>query len=347
MKIDQYNSQKITIINFILIVMVVYIHGYYIEAESFFISGRLQEFWKNIFRVAIPTFYTISGFLYFKNCSSIIDILPKIKNRMHTLLVPYILWNVMFVLWYLVLFLLPSVSGFVNSNVIDRLNLHHPIDTFVLLFIEPAGFHLWFIRDLILFVWLSPILFLLIKRLKWWSLFIVLILTGWTIRLSMSAFVFGGIMAIHYPTGINIFRNRFRYFALICCCIHFVVAIILTANFITIKQEWIINYLNHSYAIIPVVGIWGLYDVVANESFVMSNKRKQLLSYTFFIYLFHEPTFNIIKKLGLKVLGVNDYSLSFLYLINPIIMCAVAICVAKLAQRYIPRVYSVLVGGRS
>lgn len=70
------------------------------------------------------------------------------------------------------------------------------------------------------------------------------------------------------------------------------------------------------------------------------------LCYSFFIYLFHEPVFNIIKKIGLKVLGVHEWSLILLYLINPLIMCATAIMVAKLLQRFVPKVFSVLVGGR-
>lgn len=62
--------------------------------------------------------------------------------------------------------------------------------------------------------------------------------------------------------------------------------------------------------------------------------------------LIREPVFNIIKKIGLMVLGVHKWSLILLYLINPLIMCAIAITVTKLLQRFVPNVYSVLVRGR-
>lgn len=71
-----------------------------------------------------------------------------------------------------------------------------------------------------------------------------------------------------------------------------------------------------------------------------------VLGYSFFVYLFHEPAFNIIKKAGLMVLGVHEWSLIILYFINPLIMCIIAIAVAKVLQKFVPKMYSILVGGR-
>lgn len=119
----------------------------------------------------------------------------------------------------------------------------------------------------------------------------------------------------------------------------------------SIAQIWLVWH--HPYVIFIVclcgiITIGKIYDWIASSQSLTSKliPLNSLLGYSFFIYLFHEPVFNIIKKIGLMVFGVHEWSLILLYMINPLIMCAIAIMVAKLLQRFVPKVYSVLVGGR-
>lgn len=107
-------------------------------------------------------------------------------------------------------------------------------------------------------------------------------------------------------------------------------------------------YVTFIVCLCGIVTIWKLYDWVASKQSISTKlvHLNSILGYSFFIYLFHEPAFNIIKKLGLKVLGVHEWSLILLYIINPLIMCAAAIAVAKVLQRFVPKIYSILVGGR-
>jgi len=73
---------------------------------------------------------------------------------------------------------------------------------------------------------------------------------------------------------------------------------------------------------------------------------KYICGYSFFIYCFHEPAFNIIKKLALTIYGTSEKVLIFFYLINPWIMVAIAVITAKMLQRMTPRIYKTLTGGR-
>ena len=75
-------------------------------------------------------------------------------------------------------------------------------------------------------------------------------------------------------------------------------------------------------------------------------KTNKLVKYSFFIYLFHEPVFNIIKKLGLKILGISNSSLIILYFVNPLIMAVLSVSVAWALKKYLPKIYSIVVGGR-
>lgn len=107
-------------------------------------------------------------------------------------------------------------------------------------------------------------------------------------------------------------------------------------------------YLTFAVCLCGIITVSRLYDWIASSQSLTSKLTplNSLLGYSFFSYLFHEPVFNIIKKIGLKVLGVHEWSFILLYFVNPLIMCTLAILVAKVLQRFVPKVYSVLVGGR-
>ena len=70
----------------------------------------------------VPAFFFISGFLFFVSRKSYTD---RIKSRVYTLFYPYLLWNTLFLLIYLVLFLAghpmdilgKSISAFLLSFV--------------------------------------------------------------------------------------------------------------------------------------------------------------------------------------------------------------------------------------
>ena len=71
-----------------------------------------------------------------------------------------------------------------------------------------------------------------------------------------------------------------------------------------------------------LVALWKCYDLVVSSSFILKEHKWLLLAcnYTFFIYLYHEPTLNIVT----------------------IIWVGVGVCL----KRMIPKVYGICVGGR-
>ncbi len=177
MALSEYNSWKIRSLSTILIIMVLYIHSFLPEAEGYAFSGGLQRFMgiNGLAGVANNLFFVISGFLFFQRVNEAKDCVLKIKRRVKSLLIPYFLWNCIFVLYYIIFLISPNLSKFASSGVID--NFRHGIwHALYYMFIAPANFPLWFLRDLIVMTAISPILFLIIKRLKWWALVMLLII---------------------------------------------------------------------------------------------------------------------------------------------------------------------------
>ncbi|MBR1578496.1 MAG: acyltransferase [Bacteroidales bacterium] len=115
--------------------------------------------------VCVPLFYVISGYLYFRNAPQDPQprwFLDKYKSRFFSLVIPYLIANV--IAWgcyYFALKAVPSmVSGFFGDNWKD------PVFVF---WTGPVNMSLWFIRELILVVLVSPLIFLLVRYLRWWG----------------------------------------------------------------------------------------------------------------------------------------------------------------------------------
>ena len=347
MEISTYNSRKIAVLNTVAILLVLLLHSYYMEAVNYSTAQWMQLFTgtAGLSGVAVPLFYFMSGLLFFKSVTDMKDCVKGIQKRMRTLLVPYVLWNIIFVGWYVVLYYTPGVSQFVNSDILSHFSIAHPLESLEYLLIEPAGFQLWFLRDLMVYVAFTPLLWILLKRYPWVTLTGLYLILGGIERCGITYFALGGIISLHY--SLEEFSRRVSKPIVLFCSLLF-----LTNAFLTTIPECNymigISYWQQGTNTAGILLVWGLYDVVntkekqgkLSDFFVFVSK------YCFFIYLFHEPAFNIIKKLSLKVVGTSDLTLLVLYFVNPLVMAAIALAVGILIKSLSPKIYAVLVGGR-
>lgn len=364
MEITKYNSEKISVLNLAMIFLVLVIHGYYLEASDYPFAMALQKFTgtNGLSRVAVPLFFLISGMLFFNGITQVKQSFTKQKKRIRTLLIPYILWNIIFVLWYVVLQNLPGIGGFINSDMVSTITNGSLLTAIKELFWVPAGFHLWFLRDLIFIVVLSPIIYYIIRNTKWLAPLLLMVVmvasvkSGFFDAIEYDLIRIDGIVFFAIGGCISIMNSLEQIDKWLSKPVVAISSLVFIGNAVwQIYGEDFNAWYNAATALCGCIAVWKGYDYLLKSS-TINHKPSSInhqpsplapyLGYSFFIYLFHEPTFNIIKKLGLKVLGVHEWSLILLYIVNPIIMCILAIAVAKLLQRFIPKIYSVLVGGR-
>lgn len=97
-----------------------------------------------------------------------------------------------------------------------------------------------------------------------------------------------------------------------------------------------------------IIGLWWLYDAIVGRSFVLSAHRwfATACQYTFFIYLFHEPTLNIVRKLIVLVFGKNEIGYMVSYLLSPWLFVVCAVFIGIVLRQCCGKVYGVCVGGR-
>ena len=348
---NQYLSQKIRILSSIAIIMVIYIHAFYTEGADMAVLSKIQNIIGGHFcLVAVPLFYVISGYLFFLFVpDGVKSIFGKMKKRCKTLLVPYVLANSLTFLFWIILGLialrLPMIDSVINTKILPVIQNQSFAETFKLVFITPPiAFQLWFIRDLMVVVFFSPILWLLLRYFstsKFTSYLFICLLAFvyilWGNNEYLNAFLWflaGGILSMGRFQIYNPSRNKCLYFIFIILY----VGVCVLAGFGYIPS-W-------SKILIPIVGIialWLIYDQMNKLNNYLS--RTIFIQYTFFVYLIHEPLLNIFKKLPLLI-NKGEITLICCYIFIPVIFYVFACLLGSLLKRIIPKIYSIYTGGR-
>lgn len=308
----------------------------------------------SICTIAVPLFYLISGFLFFvKIPQCCADMLPKIKKRCRTLLIPYLLANIFTFIFYAVINLIahqiPAVDSIVNFKVLDTVVAEGLWPTIKLVFINPPiAFQLWFVRDLMVVILFSPIIYLILSYMasaRWTSiLLLLLLLLGLVVPVHLPFdiaalwFTLGGLISI---CRIDISPISKPLYPAICLLSAYACLCVFNGNGL------LPGYLT---CVIPLVGIpalWYTYDTVMHIRPSLQNSKPIVLAskYTFFVYLCHEPLLNIFKKLPM-LFNRSEIMLVFCYLLIPIFFYALACIAGNVLKRYFPVLYSLYTGGR-
>lgn len=135
---------------------------------------------KIVGNMAVPCFFFISGYLFFRNVESLSVRLycDKLRRRVQTLLQPYLLWNLLILALYAIgQMAFPSLFSGANTKIAD-----YSVAEWAQAFwcVEgtqsPINPPLWYIRDLMVMVVLSPLLYCLMKNRVVGALFLCVML---------------------------------------------------------------------------------------------------------------------------------------------------------------------------
>jgi surface polysaccharide O-acyltransferase-like enzyme len=356
MNIGSFLSEKLKMLSFILTVLVVFIHAYTYKKitpfELFFLKDNaweIEEFVSyGIARIAVPLFFIISGYLFFLNFNCTLqEIVYKLKRRSQTLLIPYLFWSLYGLLFYLSIQAIPKLGKFFTKELIRDYSIPKLLNT---IFINPIPYQLWFLRDLMILVILSPVIYYLVKNLKWFVilLFSVIWFSGISLVVisteSLLYFTVGAFFALIKPNIKYQLFLRYSYY------IAALWGIVIVTRLICIKLHYITEFENmllYKIAIsIGLLSLWLLYDKLFGGKDVTLLKIAKLLPYSFFIYLFHEPLLNVVKKIIIAVVGKSATFTLIIYFCSAIITIVLCILIGYLFKRFLRPVYAFSTGNR-
>ncbi len=353
-------SKKITIISLLSMIMVIYIHSFNIASpagKSFFqpentlstINIFLQYFIsQGVARIAVPLFFVMSGFLFF-NHFSMKTYKQKVIKRFYTLFIPYLFWSFLAVFIYFVLQSIPGVQHFFTNELI--INRTFP-ELLYITWVNPRNIPLWFMRDLMFLVVLSPVVFYLIKYQSK-PYFIIIIILWFIIDQKPAPFSYYKAEPVFFfslgayisllNNSILSFKLNNKYF-LGLFTVYLVLLLIKTCMITlqTIHLDITILLLHKFSILIGVVLLWFLLD-----RYLMDNKTLIFLSkFTFLYFVFHEPGLMILQKGLYSILGKALLVSITSYILLPIFMIFFLTFLGIAMKKFMPNTTAALTGNR-
>lgn len=338
-------SNKIKIISLLCIVLVLYIHSgfhdYPNEIMGMTFNHYLQNFISHIIGIcAVPLFFAISGYLFFLNIDEgISSIFRKMRKRIKTLIIPFVIAAIFYPVVFLLMEYLPFTDQFINGNESYSNYFQLPLKNILLsLFYNPLAFQLWFLRDLILIVAITPILFFIRKYIEGWVLILLVFISNYIPQDIIPTYaLFWFLFGSQYLDKLSKLNASKIYITFFILCI---IELFYPANL------W--KYIQIPVILLGVISIWKIYDKIVPQKFVLKQNKilETICSFTFFIYLFHEPTINIVRKIIVLLVGKTSFGFALTYLLSPWIFLFIFIGIGYQFKKYMPRIYEICTGGR-
>ena len=345
-----YLSDKLKVLSFFSIILVLYIHsGFHNtpdEIQGMAFNHYLQTSISGMLgRCAVPLFYAISGYLFFLNIDNgMLSVWGKMKRRVKTLLIPFIIAACFFPAFMVGMEFFPWTKNYINADGLFSDNFQQSLgDIMLSLFYKTEGsespwaFHLWFLRDLIIIISISPLLYYLRKANAFILLTLFLMIPFFNIKIGFIYALFWFLAGSMFLSRLNRVKSKW-----------ILPIFVLLSGWELLFPNAMWDYLQIPIISLGIIGFWHLYDVLVSEPFDLKRSRKLYLScqFTFFIYLFHEPTLNVVRKLLTLALGRSSAGFAINYLISPWVFACLFIVIGYYFRKFWPRLYAVCVGGR-
>lgn len=337
-----------------------------VAASSGFAYGLKILLTEGVCRIAVPAFFLISGYLFFVNLEKWDrEIwLGKMKRRFHTLLIPYIIWNLVGIAYL-------CVSPYVGANVENPESLlsvfqdrgwlrlfwdsnrvmeqWNPPTVNILGYAMhngmPANTPLWFIRDLIVINFFSPLIYAFVKNTKQYGLYILgaLFLLNIWIPLegfSVIGFFFYSIGAYYAISrkGIAESFKKFSPFA------YALAVALLSGLLVTFGRHWSAQYILRCFQIVGVISIFNIAVRLAKNG---GNPVSRLADSSFFIYASHIFLLTAIAFILSKIIpGTSQLLLAIKYLLAPALTIVICDTLFQIMKRVCPQFLSIICGNR-
>lgn len=354
-KLSPEESKRLSVLRFPLIVAVVFIHANNDrigmpdpEGGSALYVHWIRKFLsEGVAAVAVPLFFLISGYLFFAGWKfSVAGFKTKLRGRIRTLLIPYLIWNLALALALTLATQIPQASALLSGK--QGAFIHSGpwawISAIAGVSGPPVVYQFWFLRDLMVAICLVPIfqaahrflpgLWLLLLGIPWLT-------HTWPLPspsiVGLLFFYLGSWVA---ASGKSIFALD-RAWPWVPVLYFGVVALELVGG------------LQSANPTIHQVGILlGVLSALCVSSKIakhpgLSTKLIALTSSAFLLFAVHEPILTVLRRLSTKGLGSPGPSMDLLlYFALPTSVILFAWALNKALHHWTPRLAALISGGR-
>ena len=304
-------------------------------------EGVAFFFKESITRYAVPMFFILSGMAFFKNYENKVYF-KKLKSRCRSLLVPFIIWNTLWLLFEIVC-ASTFIASYINREPIV-LSVKNVLKGFFFYEYNPP---FWFIFDLFVFTLLAPIIYTMIKN-KFVGLSTVIlssILLNFNIGLPESVF-FSSSSIVYYLIGAIIGKHYLSYFTkkssskLQLASLSFLIAYICIKNILHIldilPEDPSLNVLIY---VMCSFAIWNIFDL-----FVERIKNRSIYKTSFAMYAMHINVSATITRLLFFLLPKYEWCAIPNFIITIVLTTTIIYSFCIILNRISPSLYSLLMG---
>lgn len=296
-------------------------------------NSWIQGSMMHLTQVAVPFFFIVSGYFFFRKTGySRHEYMAMLKKKWETLALPYLFWN---------------ATGMLTLMATGQFERTTPLACLIKLINNEYYGPLWYVKDLIVFMTVCPLIFMirwdkLTSRAKQ-TIIVTALCCLWycwipvDTRLCSTEGVFfffvGGIIQ-HSKIALTD-KNKKR---LLYICMPLWIGISLAD-----LPLWQMAWLNKVCIVTGITTVWLIYDLMPYK---LTKQVMNVSSFSFFLYVTH---FYVIKimKLGTAALFFNNNTASALsYLIMPLATSAICVVIGICVKKIFPRLYGLTTGGR-
>lgn len=156
---------NVTWMSFLLTLLVIWTHS--LNAELFLgasamgsLTGRVEIFLgERIGQIAVPGFFMLSSMLFYRTYTRR-TLRRKLIRRVHSLLIPYLLWNFIYYLGYLIATHLPGLREITGKDPVPA----DPKTIAEAVFLYKYNPLFWFVFQLMILTLLAPVIWEIVRR---------------------------------------------------------------------------------------------------------------------------------------------------------------------------------------
>ena len=281
-------------------------------------------------------FFFISGFSFFNHFT--VDKLPrKWKSRFRTLFIPWLIWNSVMWLLFILMGKIPAVASKMNMATAYAPTFR---SWFVDGLLHSADGPMWFMLNLIIAVALAPVIYCFIKNRYAGLVYIAgLIAARYFIQYDFNSwfasviyFSEAGYIALHLRGfWLREFTKAEKYIAAAVVFVFYVIFYGISCTAGTFIHVLVLS------VVIPA-----LWVLMPDRELYPLEKRFD--TYRFWVYAAHYLLLEAIEKLWLIFAGDTPLAALIDYLFAPVITMAILIAVGYAVRKYLPKLWSVLNG---
>lgn len=334
---------KVTVFNFMAMYFVILIHTYNLEVYQITPNSSvfsnvvywLENYVRCLSNLAVPFFFFMSGFLFFRNFTWK-DLKRKYISRFFSIFIPYILWCSIYYLYYVAVTHIPFIANHMNDVKIIHLDM-----MIWLRWLWPDSYYvLWFLKNLIVMIIITPILYIILKNRwhisGWVVLGILFLCTKGIISISLPYFsiyyAVGAFIGINYK---NILHKSSKEIVVTARILLIIMLII--SGFLTYHERSMDDLLT----IIFCAAIW--YGVSGSKQNI---SLPWWMNVSFFIYCAHDMILEGLEKIWLVLGGHSTVAALLDYIFAPLFTIIILIFVAYALKKWMNPLWKLLSGNR-